>query len=92
MVGFIRIPSLVADPPAGPHAANTSNLYSQSVQAYLGANVMVGRGHHSGHDVVVVPAPEVFIFEDGAVVQPAVEVGGQRSVEHPAGVIAGRNV
>ena len=59
-------------------------MYSQSVQVYLSPDVCVGRGHHERHDVVVVPTPEVLVLETGAVVHPAVEVRGQRSVEHPA--------
>ena len=61
-----------------------SVLHSQSVEVYLGPDVCVGRGHHERHDVVVVPTPKVLVLETGAVVHPAVEVRGQRSVENPA--------
>ena len=60
-------------------------MCSQSVEVYLGPDVMVGRGHYARHDVVVVPAPEVLVLETGAVVHFAVEARGQQSVEHPAG-------
>lgn len=49
--------------------------------------MIVGPGHHARHDVVVVPAAEVLVLQAGAVVQPVVELSGERSVEHPAGGI-----
>ena len=61
-----------------------SVLYSQSVDVDLGPDVCVGRGHDERDDVVVVPATEILVLEAGAVVYLAVEVRGQRSVEHPA--------
>ena len=47
----------------------------------------VGRRHYTRHDVVVVPAAEVLVLQKGAVVQVGVEVGGERSVEHPVDAV-----
>ena len=45
--------------------------------------MLVRERHNTRHDVVVVPASEVFVLEGNAVVQLGVENLGQLSIKHP---------
>ena len=62
----------------------THPILSQSVNVDLGAHVGVPPRGDSGDDVVVVPAPEVFLLQGHAVVELGVELLGKRVIEYPA--------
>ena len=58
-------------------------FHSLPVKVDLGTDVLEGGGHHTRHDVVVVPAPEVLVLESFSVIHLGVEDLRQLSVEHP---------
>lgn len=57
--------------------------HSQSIQVYLGADVLVRERGHARYDVVVVSASKVLVLQRGAVVQLRVVLPSRVPVEYP---------
>lgn len=70
---------------ARPYSSTTvRSHHSQAVQVNLGAHVLVAPDwRQARHAIVVVPAPEVFLLDKGAVVHLGVEVLRDLLVEYP---------
>ena len=56
---------------------------SQSINVDLGADVVVRIRGYTGHDVVVVPAPEALVLQRYTIVDLSVEFLGKRAIENP---------